>query len=241
MNWLRSQRGSIMVETAITLPLVLLLTVGGTSVLWWLHNKAMMHLVVSETARERAGDGKWLGYVKDGVLAMMGPAETFGLPDLHAYSFHLTTDPPLVMVVACSSPAGIVPKPVTFSAPQSSKAPARPPDDEGLLFGLGPVLGVSRELRNYAQEALDRVNEVEREVDAWATPGVATAEQVLWYQRATANLLMGEEFHRRQTVDYLVGGLLEMAAQEPCRTDANGGVILTAKAVIQGEPVYAQR
>jgi|GEM_PF-2930512 len=240
MSRFRSEEGAILVETAITLPLILLLTIGGISVLWWLHNRAMMHLVVSETARDRAGDGTWVGYINDARVAMNGPQESFGVPNLRTVSFHLPTAPPFVVAAACSSQAGVVPRlPGLSPAPPEATAP--PLDEEELPPWFGPVFGLSRELRNLAQEALDKVNAVEQEAEGWADEGISTAEQLLWYRRATENLLQGEAHQRRQTVDFLVGALAEEIMQVPCQQDANGGVVLTAKAVIRGEPVYAQR
>lgn len=228
---MKGERGSIAVEAAVTLPLVVLLTLGGLSVLWWLHNKAMMHLVVYEAARERAGDANWTGFYKDARDTIQGPKETYQLPNFRFASFHLPLDPPMVMAAGCNVPEGRVPMPPAMSGVRTSS----PDRTKGGL--LAPV----RDAREVLEDLVDDVQGVEDALDGIADEAVTTAERLVWYRRVLDNLRSQRANRQRQAIDYIVGGVLELAVQYPCSSQANGGVILAAKAVIQGERAYPQR
>jgi len=230
---LRQERGSTAVETAITLPLVLLLTLGGISVLWWLYNKVWLHVIVSETARERAADATWTGYYKDIRDSVQPPDQDFGLPDVRLLSFHLPADPPFIMAGACAAAAGYVPSLPLAGADIPPAEPPRP--DQG--GWLQPVRDVRWEL----EQLLGDVREFEEGLEEWTDAGVEAAERLIWYRRAAENLLDERAFQRRQAVDYLAGALIEEAMVLPCQNDEPGGAILPAKAVIQGERTFPQR
>lgn len=233
LSRLRRERGSVAVETAITLPLVLLLTLGGISVLWWLYNKLWLHVIVSETARERAADATWTGYYKDIRDSLQPPRQSFGLPDVRLLSFHLPTDPPFIAAGACTAAAGHVPTlPMTGGDRTSAVLPR--PDQGGWLQ-------LVREVRWELERLLAGAREFEEELDEFAEAGVATAEQLIWYRRAVENLMDESAFRRRQAIDYLAGALIEEAMVLPCQNDEPGGAILPAKAVIQGERTFPQR
>lgn len=225
-------RGSIAVETAITLPLVLLLTVGGISVLLWLHHKTWMQALVAETARERAADAAWTGYYKD-IRDSVRPADAGpALVDARLFSFHLPADPPLVVAGACASPAGQV---LRIGTDGASGTGSPGPEDQG--GWLSPV----RALRGQISRWLERLEGLAAEAEDRADAAVALAEQAVWYRRLADNLAAGDPFRARQAMDYLAGAAVEELVALPCLTDGSGGVVLTAKVVIQGERTFGQR
>lgn len=219
----RGQRGSIAVETAITLPILLLLTIGGLSVVWWLVNKALMQLMVAEIARERAADGVVVGLYNDVTLLLsQQPKQAYGLPQPAVVSLKVPlTDPPFVLAAACTAPGGVVPLPPGF------RAPAPGPD------GSDPA----REVREAVQgvgSGLERISGGLDQVIAWE-------ERLIFYRRVLESLRKGSAYQKRQAYDYLLGGGVELAMPYACKERAGGGTIITAKAVIQGEKTYAQR
>lgn len=226
------RKGAIAVETALTLPIILLLTLGGLSVLWWLHNKLWMQVLVSEVARERAADAMYSGYYKDIRDSVLGPGEQFELPDVRFLSFHIPTDPPLVMAAACNAPQGVVPQPPRLETSHLKPAP-RPKE--------GDWIQPARDVREFLEEGLGAVESGMTTVDAWADQAVTTTERLIWYRRVAGNLAGKRAHQQRQALYYLLGGVLELGGQQYCARDANGGVVVTAKAVIQGEKTYAQR
>jgi hypothetical protein len=222
----RAERGAIAVETALTLPLILLLTLGGLSVLWWLHNKVWMQMVVYEVARERAGDATWTGYFKDVRDTVWGPSQAYGLPELSFLSFHLGTDPPLVLTAACRSLEGAVPLPPTWDA----SAVRLPSDVRG--DGWDDI----RTAREYIEQGLREVEAGLATVDGWADRAISTTERLIWYRRVAGNLAGKRAHQKRQGLVYIVGAVVEWGGQRYC-----GDTALTAKAVIQGEKTFAQR
>lgn len=233
MGWmrkrLRGDRGSVAVETALTLPLVLLLTLGGLTVLWWLLNKSLMQLYIHDLARERAADVTVTGYYKDAAAMLRGVPVEWGIPRARLLSLHLPADPPMVITAVCSSPGGSVP----LLPPASSPAPPR----TGSTVGL-PVI---QEAREVLRGAVDAVHRWEGKVEDALDQAVTVSEQLLWYRRAFGNLAGQREFLRRQALDYFVGGLVEAGMQLPCAAGGQGGKVLTAKAVIRGERTFAQK
>ena len=229
---LAETKGSVLVEAAVTLPLVLLLTVGGISVLLWLHHKTWLQVLVSETARERAADATWTGYYKDIRDSLNRPDAGLLLTDARMLSFHLPTDPPLVMVGACATPAGYVPA-LPALADTVDRDPLRP-EGEGWLQ---PV----RELRWQLTRLLQQAGRVAERMEEYADEGVTLGEQLVWYRRVADNLIRGGSFQRRQAVDYIAGGVLEEAMRIPCLGDSPGSTVLRAKAVVQGERTFGQR
>ncbi|MFB5084260.1 TadE/TadG family type IV pilus assembly protein [Symbiobacterium thermophilum] len=227
-------RGSIAVETAITLPLVLLLTVGGISVLLWLHHKTWMQALVAGTARERAADAAWTGYYKDIRDSLRASGSGLVLADVRLFSFHLPVDPPFVVAGACAAPAGRVPRIGTDGAPGAGSGVTAPTDGGGWL---SPV----QALRGQISRWLERLEGLAAEAEDHADAAVMLAEQAVWYRRVADNLAGGDPFRVRQAVDYLAGAAVEEVAALPCRTDGSGEVVLTAKAVIQGERTFGQR
>jgi len=221
-----------MVETALTLPLILLLTLGGLSVLLWLHHKTWLQVHVAETARERAADATWTGYYKDVRDSLKRPDSRLLLADARLLSFHLPTDPPFVMVGACTAPAGRVPVLPVFAG----SVDPDPPRPDGAAW-LQPV----RALRWQVTRWLERAGQVADRAEEYADAGVTLGEQLVWYRRVADNLLGGNPVQRRQAVDYLAGGVLEEAMRLPCQGDGPGDTVLTAKAVIQGERTFGQR
>ncbi|MBP2019183.1 hypothetical protein J2Z79_002600 [Symbiobacterium terraclitae] len=226
------QRGGIAVEAALTLPLILLLTLGGASVLLWLHHKTWLQVLVAETARERAADATWTGYYKDVRDTLSGPDSGLVLVEARLVSFHLPTDPPFVMAGACAAPAGYVPS-LPVRADGGESGPPRPAGGGWLQ----PVW----ELRWQLTRWLQRAERVADRLEEYADEGVVLGEQLVWYRRVADNLLRGTPFQRRQAVDYLAGGALEEAMRIPCRGDGPGDAVLAAKAVIQGERAFGQR
>lgn len=226
---LKGQRGSVAVETALTLPLVLLLTLGGLTVLWWLLNKSLMQLYTTELARERAADVTVTGYYNDIAAMLHGVPPEWGMPRARLLSFHLPTDPPMILTAVCNAPGGTVPllSPVAGAAPAAGGSPA----------GL-PVI---REAREVLQGGVDTVHRWEGTVEGALDEAITLSEQLLWYRRAMSNLFGQREFLRRQALDYVVGSLLEVGMQYPCASSAGGGTVLTAKAVIRGERTFAQK
>lgn len=224
----RGQRGSIAVETALTLPVVILLTLGGLSVLWWLHNQTWLHLFVSEMARERAADAAVTGYYKDVAAMVNGLPPAWGLPQGRVFSLHLPTDPPMVLAAVCSAPSGVVPQVNGLTGQGKS-----PGADRGI-----PVI---RDAREVLEDVVDTAHDWESEAEDALDEALTISEQLRWYKRAVANLTGQREYLRRQSLDYLVGGLVEAGMRYPCTANAQGGPVLTAKAVIQGERTYAQK
>jgi len=232
---LARERGSITAETAITLPLVLLLTLGGISVLLWLHHKTWMQVLVSETVRERAAEATWTGYYKDIRDSLSTPDPGLVLADAHLLSFHLPTDPPFVAAGACTAPAGYLPRlsPAGFDGTPSGAEPS-PPGEGGWL---GPV----RALRHQVSLWLGRPDRAADQGEYVLDEAVTLGEQAVWYRRVADNLALGDPYLMRQAVDYLAGAAVEELMVLRCRQDGSGGAILTAKAVIRGERTFGQR
>lgn len=228
----RGERGAIAVEAALTLPIMLLLTVGGLSVLWWLYNKAMMQLAVAEVARERAGDGMLVGYYKDIRDTFYGPPKDYVVPDMRFASFHLPVDPPLVMAAACNAPGGVVPRPGAPNAPAEPQRSAR--RNEGWL---GPV----QDVREFLEGQVGKVEKAADVTEPWADQAVKTGEQLVFYRKMLESLRGQEPHQQRQVIDYLTGGVLELGMGYLCSREAEGGAVVVAKAVIQGERTFPQR
>ncbi len=230
---LSAMQGSITVETAVTLPLVLLLTLGGISVLLWLHHKAWLQVLVSETARERAADAAWTGYYKDIRDSLSRPDPGLVLADVRLLSFLLPTDPPFVLAGACASSTGYVPTLAIAGA--GAAEPGEPPPEGG--GWLQPVRGLRWRLSRWLEQ-LDRLaDEAEDHLETAVTLG----EQAVWYRRVAEGLTGGDPHQARQAVDYVAGAAVEEVMHLPCRQDGSGNTVLTAKAVIQGERTFGQR
>lgn len=226
------ERGSIAVETAVTLPLVLLLTVGGISVLLWLHHKTWLQVLASETARERAADAAWTGYYKDLRDSLTAPDSGLVLAESRLFSFHVPADPPLVVAAACAAPAGHVPELIPAGPTAADRLP--PPAEGGRLQ---PVRALRAQLSNWMEQLEELVEQAEQQL----AEAEELAEQALWYRRVADHLASGDPFRTRQASDYLAGLAVAELAALPCRQGEPGGIVLTAKAVIRGEQTFGQR
>jgi TadE-like protein. len=238
MRRLRAEEcGGITVETALTLPLVLLLTVGGVLVLLWLHHKTWLQVLVAETARERAADATWTGYYKDIRDSVRAPDSSLVLADARLVSFHLPTTPPAVVVGGCATPAGRVPDLAWATGASSVDAPGGDGADADSLGDdwLQPVRALRAELARLLRRAETWVDGLEEVADA----GVTLGEQAVWYRRVGDNLLSGEPARQRLAAEYLAGGVMAEVARLRCQGE--GGAVLTAKVVIRGEQTYGQR
>lgn len=228
--WRRGQRGSIAVETALTLPIMLLLTIGGLSVLWWLHNKAVLQLAVTEVARERAADAMLTGYYKDIRDTIKGPPQAYGLRNMQFVSFHLPVDPPFVMAAACTTPGGLVPDPPGYHASAEKQAPRQP---------NGGWLGPVQDVREFLEDHVEIVENGANITEGWADQAVAIGERLVFYRKALEGLGGDDAHQQRQAIDYVVGGVLELGMTYSC--SRAGQTAVAAKAVIQGERTYPQR
>ncbi len=228
---LAETKGSVLVEAAVTLPLVLLLTVGGISVLLWLHHKTWLQVLVSETARERAADATWTGYYKDIRDSLTRPDPGLILAEARLFSFHLPADPPLVVAGACAAPAGVVPRPPVHAPPDADPAP---PEKGGWL---GPVRALRRHLSQWLNGLERQAGQAEAHLDA----AVALGEQAVWYRRVADNLAGGDPYLARQAAYALAGAAVEELLPLPCRQEGAGEAVLAARAVMQGERTFGQR
>jgi hypothetical protein len=231
-----------MVEAALTLPMMVLLTLGGLTVLWWQHNKTMLNVAVHDEARRVAKDGMVAGNLEslfhagmDYVDGRRGDANRasreYGLPAAHLYSLQVPKWPlsgpervPMtgtVVAVACARPAGTVPKiPVA-----SVSGPAYEPPVRGLPDWIRRQLQPIKRVGNAIEEVLSEASD-------WA-------DQLIWMHRLGRQVIGSDPYARDQAGYYVVDQGLEFGMQYVCKSGRE--MVLTAGAVIRREETVPQR
>ena len=233
MGRLRVNRGSIMVESVVVLPLLILLTVGGASLFFWTYTKTVLTMVAyadAERAAKTAPIGALMETAYDLFQDVRGKSQVqYGIVvhDVHGHIPHplgrkvatpLPTAGTAIALTCATAPGLIPPAPVIKAAP--------PPSDR-LADQVNDKLGEVRQVADEVESLID-------DLDEWIN-------RFVWYRRVADQLTGSSQHKQLQAIHYVAGVGMERAYSWAACDDHGQMGVFSARAVIRGEETVRQR